>query len=288
MSGMPLPSLLISPARLRPLLGDVSGRFDLDALAACSSSNLILLERAKLGAPSGSVLVTDEQSAGRGSRGRTWLSSPAASLTFSLLWRFDLPMDRLSGLSLVVGLALVEALAKCGLTGVQLKWPNDLLLGEASTYRKLGGILIELQPSQSRADRAPKNCAAAVIGIGLNLHKPPCIVGFAAENLAALPAGALDELSVVPERHVLLAELLISLAQCFDQFAVGGFAALRKRWQAHHAWQDQPVYLLREARIEMEGVCLGADDDGALLVETANGVQRVLSGDLSLRQPALC
>ena len=101
---------LIEPARLRTLLGAAAGRFDVDSLAECESTNTELLARAERGAPSGSVLVADRQTAGRGSRGRTWLASPEASLTFSLLWRFDGGLERMSGLSLAVGLAVVEAL----------------------------------------------------------------------------------------------------------------------------------------------------------------------------------
>ena len=103
---------LIEPARLRTLLGAAAGRFDVDSLAECESTNTELLARAERGAPSGSVLVADRQTAGRGSRGRTWLASPEASLTFSLLWRFDGGLERMSGLSLAVGLAVVEAV-KC-------------------------------------------------------------------------------------------------------------------------------------------------------------------------------
>ena len=132
---------LIEPARLRTLLGAAAGRFDVDSLAECASTNTELLARAERGAPSGSVLVADRQTAGRGSRGRTWQSSPGASLTFSLLWRFTDGVHGLAGLSLAVGVAVIRALAACGAHGVMLKWPNDILLDEA----KLGGILVELQ-----------------------------------------------------------------------------------------------------------------------------------------------
>ncbi|MBP8162925.1 MAG: biotin--[acetyl-CoA-carboxylase] ligase, partial [Propionivibrio sp.] len=131
---------LIEPARLQALLGDASGRFDVDSLAECASTNTELLVHAERGAPSGSVLVADRQTAGRGSRGRSWLASPEASLTFSVLWRFEGGLERMSGLSLAVGVAVVEALEACGAAGVKLKWPNDILHQDA----KLGGILVEL------------------------------------------------------------------------------------------------------------------------------------------------
>ena len=133
------------------------------------------------------MLVTDRQTAGRGSRGRTWLASPEASLTFSLLWRFDGGLERMSGLSLAVGLAVVEALEACGASGVKLKWPNDILHDGG----KLGGILVELHNEVRSDNYGEANAAMAVIGIGLNLFGP----GFAYMLMRALwdtTAGLVD------------------------------------------------------------------------------------------------
>ena len=261
-------SLLIDPIRLQTMLRDIRGRFDIDSLAECTSTSSLLLARAVQGASSGSVIVTDNQTAGRGSRGRHWMATPESSLTFSVLWRFDGGIDRLAGLSLAVGVAVVHALESCGASGVSLKWPNDILHNDA----KLGGILIELQSDGEDS--------MAVIGIGLNLSLPETLD----LNDLALEPAALDELiSPLPERHHVFAKLLTELAHILDRFAGSGFPALRNEWQALNAWQDKPVHLLREGRVEMEGICRGADTDGALLVQTATGVERCLSGDLSLR-----
>jgi BirA family biotin operon repressor/biotin-[acetyl-CoA-carboxylase] ligase len=119
---------LIDPVLLKPRLGHLAGRFDVDAVDECDSTSSELMRRADRGAPAGTVVVADRQSAGRGRRGRTWLSSPEASLTFSLLWRFPGPASRLSGLSLAVGLGLAQALEGLGVSGVRLKWPNDVLI----------------------------------------------------------------------------------------------------------------------------------------------------------------
>ena len=268
---------LIEPAHLQTLLGAAYGRFDIDSLAECPSTNTELLARAERGAPSGSVLVADRQTAGRGSRGRTWLASPEASLTFSLLWRFDGGLERISGLSLAVGLAVVEALEACGAKGVQLKWPNDILHDGA----KLGGILVELH-NEVRSDmHHESNAAMAVIGIGLNLSLPESIVS--TDGFALPPTALARAVPAMPERHHLFAQLLTALARVLDRFSEHGFSALRAQWQARHAWQDSPVRLLRDGSVLKEGVCLGADDDGALLVRTDEGVERCLSGDLSIR-----
>lgn len=260
---------MIDPVSLQSMLGDARGRFDIDSIQECESTSTLLLQRAAEGAPAGSVIVADRQTAGRGSRGRGWLASPESSLTFSVLWRFGGGVGQLAGLSLAVGVAVVHAIDAFGANGVMLKWPNDILYDNA----KLGGILVELQ--------SETNSALAVVGIGLNLSMPENIgeaAGF------ALPAAALDDIILpLPERHALFAQLLIELAHVFDRFANGGFAVLRDQWQERNAWQDRPVRLLRNGLLEKEGVCRGADLDGALLVQTAAGVERCLSGDLSLR-----
>ncbi|MGE5387032.1 MAG: biotin--[acetyl-CoA-carboxylase] ligase [Betaproteobacteria bacterium] len=255
---------LIDPARLQTLLGPATGRFDVDSLETCESTSTLLLQRAANGSPSGSVLVADRQTAGRGRRGRTWLSEPESSLTFSLFWRFDGPAASLAGLSLAVGVAVAKALEALGARNIGLKWPNDVLIDD----RKLAGILVELV-SERRG-------TSAVIGIGLNLATPQGDFSLDAVGLdAALPA--------VPDRHLILARLLIALAETLDRFAAGRFAALQLAWQSRHAWQGRPVRLLQDADAEIRGTCLGADEDGALLIETPGGVRRFLSGDVSLR-----
>ena len=145
-------------AAIASALGPLARRFDVDVLDTCASTNAELLARAETGAASGTVLVANEQTAGRGRRGRSWIASPGDSLTFSLLWRFA-PGTAPAGLSLAVGLAVARALQKVGAGDTALKWPNDILRNR----RKLGGILVELLPG------APH---AAVIGIGINLHLP--------------------------------------------------------------------------------------------------------------------
>ena len=259
---------LIDPVMLKTRLGALAGRFDVDALDECDSTNSELMRRAERGAPSGTVIVADRQSAGRGRRGRSWLSSPETSLTFSLFWRFPGNASRLSGLSLAVGVGLARALNGLGGAGIRLKWPNDVLLARPGEFAKLAGILIELS--------SDRRGTQAVIGIGLNLMAPSADLAQAALGLA--------EAGVSAERHEVLAAILGELAGTLDTFAGGGFKALKAAWQAHHAWQDQPVRIIEDGRELLAGRCLGVDDDGALLLETAAGVERVFAGDVSLRR----
>lgn len=260
---------LIDPVLLKARLGARSGRFDVAALAACDSTSSELLRRAERGAPAGTVIVSDQQSAGRGRRGRQWLSAPEASLTFSLLWRFNGPPTRLSGLSLAVGVGLARGLESLGAQGVCLKWPNDVLLRRGDDYAKLAGILIELS--------SDRRGTQAVIGIGINLQRP-------LEELPQPAAGLNEALSVMPERHEVLATILVALADALETFTVDGFFGLKIDWHARHAWQGLPVQLLADEATPLLGRCLGVDDDGALLLETESGIQRIFSGDVSLRR----
>lgn len=260
---------LLDPILLKARLGLLAGRFDVDALDECDSTNSELMRRAERGAPAGTVVVADRQSAGRGRRGRSWLSAPEASLTFSVLWRFAGPPGRLAGLSLAVGVALAKGLEALGAEGVCLKWPNDVLLRDAAGYAKLAGILVELS--------SDRRGTQVVVGIGLNLLPPT-------GPLPQPVAGLVQALSVLPDRHAVLAAILQALAGVLEVFAVDGFAGLKIDWQQRHAWQDQSVLVLDEAAEPLGGRCLGADDDGSLLLETALGVQRIISGDVSLRR----
>jgi BirA family transcriptional regulator, biotin operon repressor / biotin---[acetyl-CoA-carboxylase] ligase len=249
-------SLSVSAIAIATALGPLATRFDVDVRDECDSTNAVLLARTD--AVSGSVIVAGRQIAGRGRMGRAWISEPAASLTFSLLWR--LPRDTPpSGLSLAVGVAVAEALRALGVPGIALKWPNDIL----RNGKKLGGILIELSGS------------AAVIGIGLNLRLP---AGLPAE--VSRGATALDR---DVDRNELLASLLASLHAVLEQFGADGFAALRGRWQALNAHAGAAVKILSDFAPPLEGVCADVDADGALLLSTAAGIRRVVSGDVSLR-----
>lgn len=247
-------------------LGHASCRFDIDVISECASTNSLLLARAETGAPGGTVLISEQQTAGRGRRGRVWISAPGDSLTFSVLWRFA-PGTAPSGLSLAVGLAVARAISRLGAgeTAVQLKWPNDILLAG----RKLGGILIELQPG------APNT---AVIGIGLNLRLPDAMPEDIRLTAAALPPG------ISPNEA--LAGILAALLSVLERFSVSGFASLREEWLRLHAFQDVPVRLLSDFDPPCDGICRGVDTDGALLFESAGGVGRVLSGEVSLRSAA--
>ena len=251
-------------AAIAAKLGDSARRFDIDVLQTCDSTNAVLLARAEAGAPSGTTVIATEQTAGRGRRGRIWIANPGDSLSFSLLWRFA-PGTAPAGLSLAIGVAVAQALKKVGAGGTALKWPNDIL----RDGRKLGGILVELLPG------APP---AAVIGIGINLHLPAGMPGDVRAASAALCAA--DETA---DENALYAALLGELLATLEIFAAHGFFALRPEWLARHAYQDTNISLTSDFDAPRRGICRGVDTDGALLLEIDGRIERILSGEVSLR-----
>ncbi len=260
----------LSIAAVADALGNLACRFDVDVLTECDSTNARLLALAESGAPSGSVIAALHQTAGRGRRGRNWFSAPGDSLTFSLLWRLP-PEAPISGLSLAVGLALTCALEDLGITGVSLKWPNDLLLHG----RKLAGVLIELVPGASPP--------AAVIGIGVNLRRPQGMPEDLCRTAAALIDAEIDTDFLLPATSELLARLLATLHETLISFAASGFPAFREAWQKRHAFNDCAVQLLGDFSEPLAGICRGVDLGGALLLDTGEGRQRIISGEVSLR-----
>jgi len=241
--------------------------FSVEILDACPSTNGVLMERARGGAREGLVLACEHQTAGRGRRGKRWESGIGTDLTFSVLWRFEQGAGALSGLSLAVGVALVRALDRLGHPGVQLKWPNDLILRGC----KLGGILVEVSGHHTGP-------SAVVVGIGLNVR-------WSAARSAALdqPATGLSEANaIVAPRTILLAGLIVELHASLDLFARAGFGPFRAEWLRHHAWQGRRVTLCVAQRTVADGEAVGIGEDGALLVRSARGVERFHSGELRL------
>lgn len=235
-----------------------------EVVAQTGSTNADLLARAPhLAAPV--LLVAEHQTAGRGRAGRSWLSEPGNSLTFSLAWRFADGLRGLAGLPLAIGVALAETLGRLG-QPVQLKWPNDVL----KDGDKLAGILVETQA-------LPDGAAWTIVGIGLNLVMPDALEDRIGRSAAAVPWLARMD------RDALMAALLDGLGDALSQFVRQGFGAFAARWNVLHAWQGRPVVLLDRGEVQHEGLAAGVDDTGRLLLDTAGGRIAIVAGDVSLR-----
>lgn len=236
-------------------------------LPEVDSTNSELLRQATAGLPAGTVCVAEWQTAGRGRRGRAWVSPQSGNIYASVLWRYAGGASVLEGLSLVVGLVLLETLADMGIPDLALKWPNDVL----ARQRKLAGILLEMGGD-------PSGDCQVVIGIGLNCQLPDALdaaIGQPWIDLSRL-------LPAAPDRNHVLGVLLGRLLPVLSDYDRQGFSAYRDRWLQHDACRGQPVQIWQGDAL-LTGVARGVDAQGALCVETAAGVHVFHGGEVSLR-----
>ncbi|MGI2059877.1 bifunctional biotin--[acetyl-CoA-carboxylase] ligase/biotin operon repressor BirA [Shewanella baltica] len=214
----------------------------------------------------GDVCVAEYQSAGRGRRGRTWVSPYGHHLYFSLFWTFPQGMAQAMGLSLVVACTLVEVLKSFGVENIGVKWPNDIYLDN----KKLAGILIEM------SGQADSQCQL-IIGVGVNMAMSE-EQGKGIEQ----PWSDLSDLVDMPDKTALVIELQKQLKRDIQLFEREGLAAFKARWQAADLFYGREIRLLMGEKF-VEGICRGVDEQGAVLLETADGVQAFIGGEISLR-----
>jgi BirA family biotin operon repressor/biotin-[acetyl-CoA-carboxylase] ligase len=211
------------------------------------------------------LVVAEQQTAGRGRRGRKWVSPFAENLYYSLALRIDGGMRQLEGLSLLVGLAVIKMLDELGVKDAGLKWPNDILVGR----RKLAGVLLELTGD-------PADVCHVVIGIGINVNMRASDEVDQSWTSMALEVGAgLD-------RNKVAARLSFHLGAYLAAHREKGFGAFQDEWERHHLWQNEPVTLLAGANT-IEGVVVGVDAVGALRLRVDDQVRTFSGGELSLR-----
>jgi len=242
----------------------------LQLLETIDSTNAEALRQVAAGAGAGLVCTAEQQRAGRGRRGRTWVSPFARNLYLSVVWQYHQGAAALEGLSLAVGVAVARALAANRLPPVQLKWPNDVVYRGA----KLGGVLLEM------AGDAAGTCHV-IVGVGLNVAMP----GTAATGIDQTWTD-LEIMSggVRPGRNILLAALLNELLPLLANFEREGFGPWRDEWLALDAFAGEPVVLHTGAQA-VAGTARGVDTRGALQLETAaDGIQSIYGGEISLRR----
>jgi len=257
--------LLDSAAIAEALSSDIRARFRaITVLDVVDSTNTWISTRDN----DPEVCFAEFQSAGRGRRGRNWISPFGANLYMSLTWRFDEWPPGFTALGMVTAIAAVRALDSLGLTDVRIKWPNDLVAAD----RKLGGVLIDIQGE-------PPGATRAVIGLGLNVRMP-------AAAAAQIDQPWMDLTTLCdgnpPDRNALAARLIEALCIALEDFSAQGFAAFAEDWQ-HLDLVAGKAVALHSHEQTVTGVAAGVDEQGALLLRTPHGIKRFVSGDLSLR-----
>lgn len=240
-----------NPVQLHPVIG---------------STNQYLLDNSAT-LPSGTVCIAEYQQSGRGRRGRHWVSPFGANLYLSMYWRLEAGMAAAMGLSLVVGVAMVEALEQMGLEGVKLKWPNDLYYQD----RKLAGILVEMSGQAGGA-------ANLVIGMGMNLSMQD------KESVIDQPWASLAEVigEDLIDRNKLAVAFIKALDSCLKDYELNGMHDFVERWNRLDNFIGRKVKLIMGPN-EVEGVERGIDAHGGVLLETDEGLKSFIGGEISLR-----
>ncbi|MDH5435755.1 MAG: bifunctional biotin--[acetyl-CoA-carboxylase] ligase/biotin operon repressor BirA [Gammaproteobacteria bacterium] len=231
------------------------------------STNRLMMQRATEGANSGHVCLAEQQQDGKGRRGRRWTSPYGCNIYLSFLWRFPSGApDSLSILSLVAGITTACVAEKFGLTGVGMKWPNDVLVDG----RKLGGILLEFAGETSGP-------CYIVSGIGVNYRMPS-----EAASEIDQPWTDIHTHTKQVSRNHFAAVLVDALLSAYDKFHQQGFEPFMSDWERLDVCRGQTVVLqIHDEHII--GRAEGIDAQGALLLKTENGVKRFSYGEVSLR-----
>lgn len=240
-----------------------------EVLLSVDSTNRYLMQKLKTGARNTQAVFAEHQSAGRGRQGRKWISPFGSNLYFSVLHQFEnLPRD-ITGLSLAIGITLVEYLKQTGIDTACLKWPNDILVNG----RKLCGILLELQGES----HGPQSI---VVGVGFNVSMP--------SNVATeidQPWIALSTLTSAPvSRNKLAAELLARIMTTLNKFEQQGLEPFAQRWSQSDCYLNTTI-TLQLGEKKLRGVARGIDHQGALLLESNGKLDRFYSGEIQTIRP---
>lgn len=239
-------------------------------LPACGSTNDEVNARAAGGAPEGLVVVTDEQSKGRGRRGRSWHSPAGESLYFSMLLRPALPAHRVAPVTLLAGAALANALRELGFSP-RLKWPNDVLLERPQGLRKVAGILAEMATEGGRVRHV-------VLGVGINVNTQsfPSELRDQATSLCESAGGPI-------ERRSVLTEFLRAFEPAYQAFVSAGPGPSLATWKEFGVL-GQTCWVETGAQ-RLEGIAESVDDSGALLMRTMDGrLVPVHAGEINWRK----
>jgi BirA family biotin operon repressor/biotin-[acetyl-CoA-carboxylase] ligase len=231
------------------------------------STNDYLMRRLPNQVSPGQVCLAEYQSAGRGRRGRQWISPFGSQIYLSMYWYLEQGLSVAMGLSLVTALAVSDAIKAHSNVQVQLKWPNDIYLDGV----KLAGILIDLEGQALE----PSHC---VIGIGLNLHMPVEAGKLIEQKWTDLQSHS----KIKIDRNALSAQLISCLYQRLQQHQQVGLVPMLEEWHAHDAFLNKRVKLITGERVT-HGICRGVNNQGALMLEVDGQVKPIYGGEVSLR-----
>lgn len=265
------PLELLDQARIKQILPDIANDSlgELELFTSIDSTNRYLMQSETL-AHGAHVCLAEMQLSGRGRRGRAWVSPFASNLYCSIKWQYDIDPASLSGLSLALGVGLMRVLSTMGCQDIGLKWPNDIY----GSGRKMAGILLELSGDVNGS-------CHVVAGVGLNVRMPAGVAGI------DQPWTDLYNMlgAQTPGRNELAAALIGEWMGILRQYPEHGFAVYQQEWNDWDIVKGRPV-MLSAANVEKQGIALGVNHEGALLLETSQGTEACHAGEISLRLQA--
>lgn len=227
------------------------------------STNVEAMRQLQSGRSGCFLLLAHSQTAGRGRRGKVWQSPAGAGIYLTLVWAFPVTITQLQSLSLVAALSVHEAMQSCGVAGIKLKWPNDLMARKC----KLAGILLELKQSSEASH--------VLFGIGINLNLARAVrdsIEQPVTDLSSLLQGA-------PDKSLVVTRVVESLLDNLDEFERSGFEPFRARWNALDFYLGEDIVLQTGDRRKI-GKSLGVDETGALLLQTTTGLEKINGGEI--------
>ena len=245
----------------------VKKRIDqLEIFSEIDSTNRYLMEKALSGCAGVRVSLAERQTAGKGRRGRRWISPFGKNIYLSILWQSQKPPHQLAGLSLAMGTVVAELLQSLGFTQPALKWPNDIV----TTKGKLAGLLMQV----SGEGQGPSHVVA---GLGLNVAMP-----IDAANDIDQAWVDLKSMGEVPKRSELAASLINAMLEGLHAYELFGLEPFLNRWRQLDFYRGRKVALIR-GKESIVGICMGIADDGSLKLRTSEGIEHFHGGELSLR-----
>ncbi len=275
------PLNLLSQPAILSLLSQQKVVIALDVYQVIDSTNSQLMKELSVandeGLEQGKVCISEYQSAGRGRRGRQWISPFGSHLYLSMYWRIDQGIASAMGLSVVTALAVSDAIKKMFAIDVQLKWPNDVYL----KGKKLAGILIDLEGQISGTSHS-------VIGIGLNLNMPDKSAELITQAWTDLQSHVLNNTSINSievrgiDRNALCAQLIVCLLNRLQTHQIGGLKSMLDDWHTQDMYLNKSVKIMTGNNSTL-GICRGINAQGALLLEVNKVTKTIYSGEVSLR-----
>jgi len=257
---------LLEKENILQLIDKHLNNFELEVFQTIDSTNrylfnLPLADKIK-------ICIADEQTAGRGRRGKNWHSPAGCNLYMSFAHRLHIEASALSGLSLAVGITLAETLQEFCQDQIQVKWPNDLLVNG----KKLSGILVEIK---NESDGSYK----IITGIGVNVSMPKGAI-----NVIEQPFISLEQCHLLSDisRSKLVASIISKVLATVTEFENNGFDSFYQKWNQRDAWYGEPV-VIEIGKKKILGKHAGIDSTGALLLEQEGKINSFSSGEVSLR-----